>query len=190
MSATHPEWAVVLGGADSVWEDLLEWESRYGHQWDGLVIAANDVGSHWPRELDHWVSLHPHKFRYWEPTRQEQGLPNGYVRWGIDRHRTLVDRQVLSVWGGGSSGMLAVQVAHLVGCSRAILCGVPMTPTPHFAETQERFPGTWRSAAGHWRAWARCVTLMRPWVRSMSGRTRELLGEPTYEWLVNPEPPT
>ena len=58
LGLEHPEWAIVLGGADCVWDDVLAWEAIYGRRWDGLVAAANDIGCHWPRPLDHWATLH------------------------------------------------------------------------------------------------------------------------------------
>jgi len=178
----HPEWALVLGGAECVWDDVLAWEAIYGAQWDGLVVAANDVGAHWPRRLDHWVSLHPNKFLRWEQLRAQNNLSGGYTTWGTTRHQKITNRQV-SPWAGGSSGMLAVQVAYTLNCVRVIMCGIPMNSTGHFAESQEGFPKEWRAAAGHWRAWTRHAEKMAGWARSMSGRTGELLGTPTLEWL-------
>ena len=177
----HPEWAIVLGGSSEVWEDLLAWEEIYGRQWDGVVIVVNDVGSHWPRYLDHWCTLHPNKLDGWKKLREHQGLPGGYKTWGRRNHMT--DRKIVP-WAGGASGMLAVQVAQEVGCVRAIMCGIPMTPTPHFTESTEHGAQKWTSVAGHWRAWSTHMPKMQGWVRSMAGRTQEHLGKPTLEWLL------
>jgi hypothetical protein len=177
----HPEWALILGGAENVWKDVLTWEEVYGRLWDGLVIAANDVGSHWPRSLDHWVTLHPDKMDTWKRLRSVYGFSDGYFTWG--RRARLLDVQVRP-WAGGASGLLAIQVAHLLGCKRAILCGVPMTPTPHFAEsTVHTRTQKWMAVAGHWRAWQRQKAKIVGWVRSMSGRTQEVFGTPTMAWL-------
>lgn len=189
--------ALVLGGADCVWQDLQRLEDMLGHRWNGIVIAVNDIGCHWPRSLHHWVSLHPNKFQEWKALRNQlvEGAPttwsrppvikletwSGPPRW--DRDRSLIDKIVLRPWMGGSSGMFAVQVAKELNCSRAILCGIPMTSTGHFAETREQFPPVWGSAEYHWLAWKRYYREMDGWVRSMSGRTRDLLGEPTKEWI-------
>lgn len=180
----RPEWALVLGGADCVWDDVLAVEAMYGRQWDGQVIAANDIGAHWPRPLDHWVSLHPNKFIQWEPLRVRHGcdLTGGYQKWGTTRHGRVTDIQV-NPWAGGSSGMLAVQAAWTLGCTRVIMCGIPMTPTAHFKQSKESFPTQWRAAVGHWRSWDRINLKLQGWARSMSGKTRELLGEPTLAWL-------
>ena len=183
----HPEWALVIGGASCVWDDVLAWEALYGRQWDGLVIAANDIGAHWPRELHHWVSLHPAKFERWQALRQQQNPGSSAPQTWANKKR-LVEPQVtdrlVEPWAGGSSGMFAVQVAQVLGCRRAVLCGIPMTATPHFQETTERFHEQWLAAAGHWKAWTRCRDRMQGWARSMSGRTAELLGTPSLDWLL------
>ncbi len=180
----HPEWAIVLGGGSGVWDDVLAWEKLYGKQWDGVVVCCNDVGSHWPRPLDHWCTLHPEKMVHWMAQRAKYGFCMEFATWGRKRRGALLANK-MAPWPGGSSGMLAVQLAQLVGCKRAILCGIPMTPTPHFSESllhQTEKP--WSSVAGHWRSWGKQAHRMRGWARSMSGRTEELLGTPTLAWLL------
>lgn len=182
----HDTWALVLGGASCVWDDLRVWEAMYGRPWDGVVIAANDIGAHWPHELHHWVSLHPDKFDRWRALRTKHGYAlEGIVTWAKKMRMAsqhLADNEI-HPWAGGSSGMFAVQVAREVGCTKAILCGIPMTSTPHFAETKEQFHTQWLAATGHWKAWTSSKEQMLGWAKSMSGRTQELLGAPTLDWL-------
>jgi hypothetical protein len=183
----HSNWALILGGASGVWDDVVAWEKLYGKQWDGLVIAANDVGSHWPRELHHWVSLHPTKFKRWRELREQQQLPGGVITtWGreLDPREPQKSDHILLPWFGGSSGMFAIQVAKEIGCTRAVLCGIPMTQTPHFQQTGESFAPNWLQSNSHWRVWPRYQERMLGWVRSMSGRTQELLGVPSLEWIL------
>lgn len=185
LPPAHPEWGLILGGGPDVWEEVLAWEAVYGRQWDGLVLAVNDVGCHWPRDLQHWVSLHPEKFAGWIALRQSYGYDDGYVTWG--RAGRPHSEHHAKAWAGGSSGMYAIQVAQLVGCTHVILCGIPMTATPHFAESTvhaQQLP--WTAVAGHWRAWESQAYRMRGWVKSMSGRTQEVFGAPTMEWLRAP----
>jgi hypothetical protein len=178
---TEPTWALCLGGAAEVWEDVRALEELVG-PWPGIVIAANDVGASWPRPLDHWVSLHAYKLPRWIALREGRGYPGGFLAWGLSRDASCVHYTVVP-WGGGSSGLLAVQAAQMMGCTRAVLCGMPMTPTPHFGETQERFHPQWFAATAYWVAWKRNAHRMLGWVTSMGGRTRELLGAPTAAWL-------
>ncbi|MCH8936060.1 MAG: hypothetical protein IIB90_10060 [Gemmatimonadetes bacterium] len=93
-------------------------------------------------------------------------------------------------WAGGASGMLAIQVASVLGVRRAVLCGIPMDTTPHFPESViHKSTDKWMAVAGHWRAWVRHLDKIKGWVRSMSGRTMEVLGgRPTAEWLAEEDP--
>jgi len=176
---------MIIGGASCVWEDILALEELYGGEWNGLIIVANDIGVHWPYEIDAWVSLHGPKLQQWRQLRVQQQRSNSrpFQTWGKDNHRAFVDR-VVKPWASGSSGMLAAQVAQELKCTRAVLCGVPMTPTAHFAQTQERFAPEWQQANAHWKSWPRQLGKMQGWVKSMSGRTQELLCAPTLEWLL------
>ena len=177
--------ALILGGGQCVWDDVRNLEAMIGGPWPGLVIAVNDVGCIWPRRLDHWCSLHAEKLPKWEQSRQRSGHPGKYETWG-GRQKRHVDHTV-QAWGGGSSGLLAVTIAidHLK-CDVVVLCGVPMDKRPHFAESIEHQPTRiWNSAEGHWRTWKKdsVQRRMRDKVRSMSGRTRDMLGAPECEWL-------
>jgi len=179
-------WAIVLGGAECVWEDVSRWEyGTYGASWPAIIVAANDIGCHFP-DVDHWASFHVDKFKGWMQLREAKGYARPRATWGW-RVGHPVD-YVVSPWSGGSSGMLATQVALALGCSKVILCGMPMTATAHFPESQEFDANqtVWSESDGHWRSWVRVHE--EGWfegrVRSMSGRTRQLLGEPTREWLL------
>jgi hypothetical protein len=177
--------ALILGGGSTVWTDLQALEALLGAPWDGIVIGVNDIICHWPRRLDYLVSLHPEHFQKWMNERATKGYPGDYETW--TSRRSPYARRYTRSWGGGSSGMLAVTVADALKCSHAVLCGVPMTKTPHFAESTVHNPTkSWPTADGHFRAWQANVKRMQGWVKSMSGRTRDLLGEPTLEWLCRP----
>lgn len=193
----HDTWALCLGGASCVWDDVDAWLTLYGKPWDGLVIAANDIGAHWPGRLDHWVSLHPSRLTDWTALRRENNMPEcSPGRWGQECYQSSLDGAVVDYrimpWPGGSSGMFAAQVARAIDCQKVVLCGIPITRTPHFAETKEFFHKEWLAAVGHWRGWGRAVEDKRidpTWLRSMSGKTLELLGAPSVPWLYEPTAP-
>jgi hypothetical protein len=190
----------VLGGGSSVWEDVKALEEAMGRPWDGYVIAANDIGCHWPGRLDHWCTLHPEKFADWMKVRRENGLPDGYTTWTLQNklkkpkkgqppapHRVAPPPPN----GGGASGLVAVFVAlDALGCDQVVLCGMPMDKTPHFAESKvHQKSRAWAGADSHWRVWTTGTVQdkLRGRVTSMSGRTRDLLGAPTPEWLTKSE---
>jgi hypothetical protein len=186
-SVARPERALVLGGAECVWDDVAAWEATYGKPWDGLIVCVNDIGCHWPRPFHHWVSLHTIKFNKWLKLRAELGRPQcNPTTWGIPArfiHFPFYADRVELPWSHGSSGMFGVQAARMVGCTHVIMCGIPMTDSAHFAQSREEFGDRWARAGFHWRAWEKNADLFAGWTKSMSGRTRDLLGSPTLEWL-------
>lgn len=187
--------ALVLGGAECVWDDIDESERLLGPEWWDIVVAANDVGCHWPKQLDAWASLHPNKFRDWTKLRASLGHPNGYqtfTRRGSGQKHA--DVAVTHRFGGGASGLLAVTVALHLGATRVVLCGIPMEKVPHFAESEVHVRGRpWRPDA-HRRKWKQHAAELSGTVRSMSrvygpdgwrsSFTRNLLGAPSPEWLA------
>lgn len=188
MSGPRDRWALCLGGAACVWGDVRALEEEVlGGPWPGIVIACNDAGVDWPRRLDHWVTMHPEKLHVAEPDgsgdwmarRAANDFHGGYTTWGI-RSPHLVDR-IIKPWGGGSSGFIMLRIADELSCTRAVLCGVPMTYSPHYHSDHQGKP--WKHADHHWRSWVRHWHRIDGWVRSMSGRTRETLGAPDMDWL-------
>jgi hypothetical protein len=84
----------------------------------------------------------------------------------------------------GSSGLFACEVAiKVLDVTRIVLCGIPMHDEPHF------FGGdVWRSGPAYWHEWLKALPHIEDNVRSMSGRTKELLGAPSRQWLTEAEP--
>lgn len=188
VSRDRGGWARVLGGAECVWDDVSALSQLLGRPWPGITIAANDIGCVWPEPIDHWVTLHCNRMKGWEQVRKDNELPGGYTTWGGSPNT--VKKQGMDCyvdgWRTGSSGLLAVGVAlDGLGCTKVVLCGVPLTVSPHFKESVVHTPGEdWRSAEGHWNGWLRERKRFESRVRSMSGRTRhKLLGPPTMEWF-------
>ena len=165
--------ALVLGGSSGVWEDVDAALALGEFQ---MVVAANDVGAHWSGRLDHWVSLHPEKFRKWAHERAGRGYPGGYVTWG---HReTPMTHRATGDWGG-SSGLFATKVALEQGATRVVCCGVPLVKAAaHFFD-----PSPWPSGEAYRGGWIKHEAELMGRVRSMSGWTREYFGAPDEEWL-------
>lgn len=106
---------------------------------------------------------------------------------GLTCHSQRENKGVDRVWifdeGGGSSSLFGVQIGLELGYRRIILAGVPFDASGRFY-----FP-PWKSGHDYagsdgWETWELLKangTLDN--VRSLSGRTRELLGEPGRDWL-------
>lgn len=180
---------LVLGGADCLSADVEAFRALADPA-DCTVIAVNDAGFLFPGRLDHWATLHPEELAWRRWRRQRRGYPGGYQTWirpypiGMQKREEAFDH-VMPGWGAGSSGLFAVGVAlEGLGLRHVVLCGVPMDARGHEARDPRR---VWNGWVGYQGEWARRADQLRPWVRSMSGWTRSLLGAPLPEWL--PERP-
>lgn len=182
--------AVVLGGAACVWDDLARAQELCAFD---AVIAVNDAGAVYAGELEIWATLHPEKMAGWADARQVNGLPPARIIAAHDgntqegrRNRYPVDLVVDYRWpgviGSGSSVLFAVKVALGQGFERVVVCGAPMNSDPHFFDGQP-----WKEADGFYKDWQDALPHIRGNVRSMSGRTMELLGLPTRQWLYGAE---
>jgi hypothetical protein len=108
--------------------------------------------------------------------RRQAGL-NRPQTWAHKPYRG-IDRSTPD-WAG-SSGLFAVKVAIEEGFERIVLAGVPMTAEgAHYYDAK-----VWTAAHVFHSGWNHRLPQIKDIVRSMSGWTRELLGEPTRDWLA------
>lgn len=175
--------ALILGRAAGVWE---EYEAAKQLASFDVLIAINKAGRDCPDPIQHWTSFHPDLFPLWLKQRRELGLPDHAAQlWsGIYKGHPCGSGKIAFPVkyvesNGGSSGMLAVDVA-LTGLSvdRAVLCGVPLQKTARYDDATP-----WTEGEVYRAAWLEKLEFIKGRVRSMSGWTRDLLGEPTREWL-------
>jgi hypothetical protein len=175
-----PRLALILGGAVCVWDDLERFRVLWPH--DCVTIATNETGWLYPGRLDYWISLHPENF-----ARKKWLMKRPAKDYRTVSHRSRKDMPIdliLEHWGAGSSGLYAVTLAEYLKAPAAVLCGVPLDDQgnvdgrPHWAM---------KEVNTHRQGWEKQRDRIAPWVRSMSGWTRDLLGEPTAEWLAGKE---
>ncbi len=173
--------ALCLGGAKTVFADL----ERARILTEGvttLVVACNHVGIRYPGRLDAWVTLHPEWFSSWQNQRAANGL-NGDYRAFIDDPRDCGRDEVVPQRWNGSSGLFAAQVSlDALGCSGAILCGIPMDPASGHIHWSGIWDHDWRYLPGVYHAHSE-----RANIRSMSGRTADIFGRPEAAWVLKNE---
>jgi len=176
---------IVIGRSAEVWDEVAA--AKLLTKFD-KVVAVNVAGQDYPEQVDYWVSFHPNFFEMWIRKRLKKGLPystettqlwsgtNNGKRLGA---RTLRELVRYANYFGGSSGLIATRVAvdHVKG-DKVVLCGIPMENTKRYDDQRN-----WREALMYRDAWLSVMPLLKPYVRSMSGWTREQFGEPTKEWL-------
>lgn len=156
------------------------------------VIGTNEM-FRWLSRFDHLATLHPEKLQGWQTEVDLLGRARAGVRYWVpnlsaqDRievMRGLPWPEFASThawdWGGGnsgSSGLFAVGIAFSLGCDKVVLAGVPMDTQPHVNKTH-----AWTDREKFVTAWSAASAKLKGRVRSQSGWTRELLGEPTLHW--------
>lgn len=179
--------AVVLASAECASDDFAEFRDAHRGPFD--VFAVNDAGWIYPGDIEAWCTLHPEMWPEWIAKRTLRHGEVGAYYTSISKNQRVPDgiefREV-GHWGAGSSSLFAVTVALSLGYSRILLCGVPMDSRPHAPGA-----GTWdgeswpdREVAIHREGWEFHKGRLGG-VRSMSGWTAELLGEPDDLFLID-----
>lgn len=178
---------LCLGGAWNVWDDFERAKALCEQAGvDYHVGAVNDAGADYRGHLHLWCTLHPEKLRdkepRWQKKREDRGLNQDYL---IVSHKprvnTRVDKVVPEVWSG-SSGLYVHKVAIVdLGYTRSVACGTPMNEEGHYFDNSG-----WRHSPNYWKGWveAHDQPELAGRIKSMSGRTRDLLGEPDIDWLA------
>jgi hypothetical protein len=160
---------------ETVWDDYAK-----VRPWKGEIMAVNDIGMHLHERVRHWVTLHAEYMPGWMAFRR------GHLYGSGDQpmvHSNKARPGVDVVWPmgqlGGTSGLYACFVGLMLGYSEIVLAGVPMTGSGHY------FDPPWVGSQFQDRAnelvwkWAN-LNVFEGRVKSLSGLTKEWLGEPQF----------
>lgn len=184
MPAKHPTYqgrCVIAGGAMCVWDDIQGFapEIRGGGT---DLMCVNDIGMHMPLKVRHWFSNGPGDVQRWRACRR-RGYNEDIVTHALEFSSQ--PGKVHWVWpwpGHGTSSLNAVYTALQMGYTDVVLCGVPLDNQPnYFSPAWERrnFEREVPDRDGRLKWWGRAADeRFNGRVKSMSGRTRELLGAP------------
>lgn len=165
--------ALIVGGsiyAKAEWQEALS----LSHGLERTTFAINDMIAE-PIGANYGVTMHPEKLPQWgRERRQISDTPLPCIA-----HKPA--RGVVAVLPacGGSSGLFAVHAAREAGATRIVLCGVGMDGDHGHFRRGER----WKAANVFWPAWEREFDTLWPYVRSFGGRTADLFGRPSRQWL-------
>lgn len=175
--------ALIIGRGGDVWEEVKQ--AQLLTEFDTILVVGS-TGVDCPLPCQHRVTFHAELFEPWTLKRRENGYPEIPNYWAstymgglrrVTRSRIAYDT-IFSE--GGSSGMIAVQVAReRLGAQKIVLAGVPMTIEGGQYDTGR----LWAEALAYRDVWERKRDYLKTFVRSLSGWTREQFGEPTLEWL-------
>lgn len=174
--------ALILGGASCVWQDV---EAALCLGEFDLVIACNDIGAAWAGDVDAWVTLHPENMAAWQAQRAARGYPPAKMIVYHEAKQGAPEPDLVTPYNwhrhhkSASSGLFCAKVAIEHFKARGVLCGVPLTMTPHFNDK-----GDWSAASSFHDGLDHAAPHLIGHIRSMSGRTAEVLGTPDPEWLA------
>ena len=192
--------AIICGSSAALWDDyraaaslcgiggyLWDTENKPGPEEYRVLHCSLNFAGIFTRELDHWLI-----------TRLDNVVPLAQARTRVDGDRglggvrvhtpghpnfppLLSNHEFWSVPTKGTIAMFAVKVLSSMGCRRMILAGVPLDDEAgyFYRAPWEKF-GMSKESKVYWQEMAETL---KPYVRSMSGWTRELLGSPSEEWL-------
>ena len=175
---------VIAAGARCVWDDLLlfgvdPFQGKEG--WD--IMTVNDIVCYLPCEIAHHYSNANRLITHHLGVRRLR-MPKGPEFTG-QTHTCRTGAQNNWPWPGhGTSSLGATYAALAMGYERIVLCGVPLDNSGHFFDppngryTFSRFEQEVGDVYGGVQYWTAVSPLFEDKVRSMSGRTKELLGAP------------
>jgi hypothetical protein len=183
------ETLVICGGGRTVWDDLGRIPD-----WDNCSsMAINDAIMYYPERLDHAYSndcvvngINDRMLLKWYAARRPE---NKQKDTGTQLHSCFGEGvpgvRHWDIKGHGTSGLNAVYVGLGLGYEKIILCGIPLDNDGHFFDPPWKSTNFLREVASkrpgpdQVRFWTHARdTVFGGKVFSMSGRTRDLLGEP------------
>lgn len=159
---------LLIIGSSKSWLDDLKNILEYVDEYDVCcinysILKVPCILLEWPK---YYYSYHLRFRYYWEEGRVLVKLTS--VQPHTNVHHCPLVKAGKDDWGG-SSALQAVKIAlQYWKYGKIILCGVALDP-PY----DKIF----------YNSWCKSFSYIRNNVRSMSGKTRELLGAPTKEWL-------
>lgn len=191
MEVDRVRTALVIGCAANIWEDV---EAATNLFEPDAIYCVKLAGVHWPGKFDVWATLHPEFMDAYEVERKAKGHPGGYEivaplpgEVGMHGKKGNIARRVSYRWPGmnasASSGGYGAKVALDDGFERVVLAGVPMDNSNHFTRGKP-----WLQLDSFTDGFKRSVPYFADRVRSMSGWSREILGQPTEDWLAGRQP--
>lgn len=168
---------LVVGCADCVWDDIKAAPVK-----DKDVLAISDIGIYFPGDLTHWVTCHPNIIAGGRLIRDQRKDHQDFLVHIPDYAVPKVGDYVWTIPKlAGTSGMFGILVGIGLGYKKIILAGVPLTRSGHFWNPTIQIGFDKKGIRLSWEKTSEQVFEDR--VRSLSGWTKELLGEPTEEWL-------
>lgn len=167
--------ALIIGFADCVREDVACAERLFPHH---VKFGVNRAVLHF--ECDHLVSIDRSKIPEWIP--DDHIVIHAGRSGGVNNQKSTELYPWVDCWWpelqGGSSGWMAAKIAYHMGYTPIILCGCPIDTSPHLEGDGKNNWVNNPNQAQSCRMVIEREEEYKPYVRSMSGWTREYFGAP------------
>lgn len=166
---------LIVGGARCVWNDLKDFPVNH---YD--VMTINDITMHLPYPIIYVYSNDHNMLEHWVKARR----PRYKKDFGetIQIHTCQCPKFISWPWPGtGSSGLNACYTGLALGYDSIVLAGIPLDDGGHYFDapwTKTNFTKEVPDKDGEIKYWATAKKhIFNGRVRSLSGRTKLLLGE-------------
>ena len=175
---------IIVASARCVWDDLEKAGMAKNHDTGpGAcdIMCVNDMIMFYPGKIEHAYSNNHRYLPKWEAARRDQYI----TKYGGPIHTHSNKNGGRHTWpwpGHGTSSLNAVYTGIALGYDEIWLCGVPLDDSGHFFEAHWEKTNFTREIAdrdGEIKYWANAKrNIFDNKVRSLSGRTKKLLGSP------------
>lgn len=182
---------IICGAAKCLWNDLARIPEDVDAAWMGVNVAGVFV----PHPISYLVSLHPEHAEEYKSQRRALGYPGTCH---TIAHKGFPDILIRHNGERGGSGLYAVRCGLELGYDRIVLAGMPTDSQRYFFDLPkmesllprnlridpvraDAYKRRWVGDA-YQKTWRLAESDLKPYVRSMSGYTARLLGEPDTEY--------
>ncbi len=171
---------IIVAGGRCVFDDLANYGIRIASgnlppKTD--IITVNDIVMHLPLPVAHHYSNDHYLIRPQLEVRKVRGVGHEPLA-----HSCRVGATFNWPWPGhGTSSLGATYTALALGYESIVLCGVPLDDCGHYfdpPDVRTTFTAQVSSNNGELQYWSASTAVFDDKVRSMSGRTAALLGQP------------
>jgi len=171
MNAFHLPLLIITGSAPCVIDDLTA--LALDDSAADFMAVGLDAVDKYPWRIKYVVTYHPDEIPQFKPRRAKAGGNTDFLVISHIKQTEKGDPYAVDIVEPyqaptGSSSLCGALAGIRLGYDRIVLCGCPLDVKPYLV-FQAGWTAKLKEVAGR--------------VRSMSGWTKDLLGEPTEEWL-------
>lgn len=187
----HPYMGLlILGGGRGVWDDYEKAKSLFRSERDYEIMCVNDIGGQFKAEcIEHIVSGHGELCFALKTMRHEKSMLE-HVWTHSCQNKAGVDKWWNIKQVGGSSSLLALKIAIIMGYKKIIICGVPLDSTGHYFDPPDKkLNKSTQFGDGVfldiWKDFYRACPVVKDRVRVLNSNLSPIFGEPTKEWVAH-----